>query len=46
MNTKEDYQRLLLRLLEPLKGRFSENGAKVYLNGAGASYSEEIIEME
>ena len=46
MHTKEDYQRLLLRLLEPLKGRFSENGAKVYLNGAGASYSEEIIEME
>lgn len=46
MHTKEDYQRLLLKLLEPLKGRYSENGAKVYLKGAGASYPEEIIEME
>ena len=46
LNTKEDYQNLLLQLLEPLKEKFSPQGAGISLYGAGASYPENIIAME
>lgn len=46
LNTKEDYQKLLLQLLEPLKEKFSPQGSGIYLYGAGASYPENIIVME
>ncbi len=46
LNTKEDYQKLLLQLLEPLKEKFSPQGAGISLYGAGASYPENIIVME
>ncbi len=46
LNTKEDYQKLLLQLLEPLKEKFTPQGAGIYLYGSGASYPENIIAME
>ena len=46
LNTKEDYQKLLLQLLEPLKEKFTFQGAGIYLYGSGASYPENIIAME
>lgn len=46
LHKKEDYRRLLLNLLEPLAGRFSEGCARIKLSGAGACYGQEAIEME
>lgn len=46
LDTKKDCQKGLLTILEPLALHFSPGGARVRLQGAGASYSQDIIEME
>lgn len=44
--TKQECGKILLRILEPLKGRLSPGGARVRLFGAGACYSRDTVEME
>ncbi len=46
LNTKNDFQNLMHKFLDPLKTRYSKGGARIFLNGAGATYNENIIEME
>lgn len=46
LHRKEEYQKLLLGLLEPLTGRFSEGCARIKIPGAGACYGQDAIEME
>lgn len=44
--SKQDYQNLLLKLLNPLLEKFSEGCARIQIEGAGAGYARDIIEME
>jgi len=46
LQTKEDYRRLLLDLLNPLLGKISPGRARVLLDGAGATYPSDVIELE
>lgn len=46
LKSKQDYQKLLLELLAPLRGRYSEGRGRLTLAGAGACYPQEVIELE
>ncbi len=46
LHTKQDYQRLLLDIVKPLKDKFTEEKAGIRICGAGACYPEKVIEME
>lgn len=46
MNTVIEYRQLLLSLLEPLKPYYSASKARVKLDGGGATYSQDVIELE
>ncbi|MCX7715537.1 MAG: DUF2264 domain-containing protein [Clostridia bacterium] len=46
MNSKKDFQRLLLDILNPLKPHYSENFARLYLGNTGTWYEKEAILME
>ena len=46
MRTKGDYQQLLLKLINPLKSRFSNSKARLKLDGGGTTYSQDVIELE
>lgn len=46
IHTKQDYRNLLLNLLDPLRIRYSDGGARVNLNGAGSVYPRQVIELE
>ncbi len=46
LNSKKDFQDLMYKFLSPLKDKYSEGNARIFLNGAGATYSEFVIEME
>lgn len=46
LETKRDYQKLLMEILDPLRKKFSVEGARIRLNGAGAGYLKDAIEME
>lgn len=43
---RDDYERLLLQLLEPLKAKVSPGKARMRLQGGGATYSPSVQEME
>lgn len=46
MESKEQVQELLLKLLEPLKGHYSPKGAGLRLGAAAAGYGSRIADME
>lgn len=46
MKTKAEYQKLLLRMVEPLKGHYSESGASLELGAAAAGYGNRVAGME
>ncbi len=46
LETKQDFRNLMYEFLEPLKSKFSEGNAKILINGAGATYNEDIIGFE
>ncbi|GLC83376.1 hypothetical protein LBYZC6_54900 [Lacrimispora brassicae] len=46
LETKADYQKLFIEMLNPLREKFSTTGAGIRLSGAGAGYSRKVIEME
>ncbi len=46
LETKKNFQDCLLALLEPLGQYFSPGDARVRLRGAGASYCQDVMELE
>lgn len=46
LRSKQEYQNLLLELIEPLRKWFSPGCARIRLSGTGACYSRDVIEME
>lgn len=46
MKTKADYQRMLLRMVEPLKEHYSEGCASLPLGAAAAGYGNQVAGME
>lgn len=46
LETKEDFQKLLHKLLDPLKALYSQGGARLHLGDSGVTYSRDTIEME
>ncbi len=46
LNTKKDYIEFMYKFLNPLKKEYSKGFAKVELNGAGATYKEEVAKFE
>lgn len=46
LHTKADYQILFIKLMNPLREKFISGGAGIRLAGAGASYSQRVIELE
>ena len=46
MKTIVEYRQLLLKILEPIKSRFSNSKARIKLDGGGATYSQDVIELE
>lgn len=46
IHTKAEYQNLFLELIHPLRNKFSSGWAGIRLTGAGASYSQRVIELE
>lgn len=46
LKTKKDYQNLFIEMLNPLRVKFSTTGAGIRLSGAGAGYSQKVIEIE
>ena len=46
MLTRENFERLLFRYLDPLKLHYDPHGARVFLAGGSAQYEDEVIPME
>lgn len=46
LQTKKDYQTLFLKLVQPLLGKFSLGCARIKLSGGGATYNQDVIELE
>lgn len=46
LKTKKDYQNLFIGMLNPLREKFNSTGAGIRLSGAGAGYSQKVIEIE
>ncbi|MGN0906301.1 MAG: DUF2264 domain-containing protein [Bullifex sp.] len=46
MKSKHECRRLLLEILNPLKGLYSEGRARLRLDGGGAAYDQDTIELE
>ena len=46
LNTRSDFEALLLCYLDPLLPHYSEGGALLRLAGGGAQYEDEVIPME
>ncbi len=46
LKTKKDYQNLFIEMLNPLREKFSTSGVGIRLSGAGAGYSQKVIEIE
>lgn len=44
--TKQEYSAWMHRLLDPLKGLYSEGGARLHLGETGVTYSADVAEME
>lgn len=46
LESKKDYQELLMKIIEPLANRFSAGCARINLDGGGATYPQDVIELE
>ena len=46
LNTKQDFTRWMRRLLDPLRGLYSDGRARLHLGDTGTTYSPATIEME
>lgn len=46
LHTKNDFQNIMLKMLNPLENMYSEGGARLKLGGAGATYDQSAIELE
>lgn len=46
MKRKDDYIKILFKLLEPLKRHYSNSGSMIELSGAGATYGADVIGFE
>ena len=46
LHSKKDYQSLLLSIINPLIPRYSEGCARLRLDGGGATYPQETVELE
>lgn len=46
LSTKQDFQKLMLQLLDPLKPYYSADGARLRLGETGATYDRAAIELE
>ena len=46
LNTKQDFQRLMHEILDPLKPYYSEGGAQLHLGVTSTNYDEKAILME
>lgn len=46
LQTKQDFQTLALRILNPLKPLYSPGGARLHLGDTGATYDRQAIELE
>lgn len=46
METKAEYQRMLLQMVEPLKKHYKEGGASLQLGAAAAGYGNRVAGME
>lgn len=46
LSTKQDFMALMHRFLDPIKPLYSAQGARLCMDGAGATYAREAIELE
>ncbi|OUS75856.1 hypothetical protein B1748_15630 [Paenibacillus sp. MY03] len=46
LTTKADLREAFIQLSQPLKGLYSEGGARLQIRGAGAGHTEEVADLE